>query len=396
MLLQNQSLNTNSNAANANIGTGGSPPTGNTNSPVPGATTAANTTPGVQQPPAPNSATVAVQPFTDWGYIAWLILIIIVFGTLGGWVSHLLNSKDEPQPPTPENPGLTDAMRRKKLAASLVVGIAAAFLVPLFLQTISSQLLREGYTNYLALLVFASFCLISAISSKAFIQTLSNKVLQAAEEARFVARAAKNEAEEAKKNAADAQGTASSARNVALVALPAAPLPEGKAMLPGGASGELAPPEREKETLIREYNSIRENMKPGWSRTAEMGRIFRRMIELMPQLPDLDVGEYLTEKTDPGRRLLGYAYFFAYPKAELLPALVDSVVNIETKPFAQYWGILAIGKVLTENTAQKPDPVLIERLRAFLAQLKPGTDRWKELKNILEQFDRSNGLITAR
>lgn len=352
----------------------------------------------IQQPQNLNTNNV-IQPFTDWSYIFLLISIILIFGALGGWVNHLLNRGEETinsRKDDSSNLLTINNLKGNGWSQPIIIGIAAAFLVPLFLQTISSQLLKEGYSNYLSLLVFAGFCLVAAISSKAFINTLSDKILQTAKEAKIVAREAKNESEkakdtsetaqktaaEAKENSADAQGSADSARNVALAVNPIEPTTSHDAMTKELASIENDP-DAEKESLINEYNKIRETMEAGWTRTAEMSRILRRMINLMPKFPDLPVTEYLNEKDDLGKRLFGYAYFFYQPKREFLPELVESVSRIETKPFAQYWGILAIGKVLAEKSETILDPAITTSLKDFQLKLATGTDRWKELKNIL-------------
>ncbi|HTX98726.1 MAG TPA: YEATS-associated helix-containing protein, partial [Bacteroidota bacterium] len=64
------------------------------------------------------------------------------------------------------------------LLRSVCIGIAAALLVPLFLNMISSTLLVQTEVDEEKLFVFAGFCLIAAISSSAFIRRLSRKVLQ--------------------------------------------------------------------------------------------------------------------------------------------------------------------------------------------------------------------------
>mgnify|MGYP001590195545 CR=1 FL=1 len=378
MLLQN-STNINANGVNGNIASGNQ---GN----ISNSATNQNTQPtnsNSQQPSNPSSNNVN-HPETSVSYIFILIAIILIFGALGGWVSYLLNEQE----PTNNSAGNNSANpngnkgRWGSWIKPVIIGIAAAFLVPLFLQTISSQLLRDGYSNYLYLLVFAGFCLVAAISSKAFITTLSDKILQVAKEAKKEAREAKNEAEQAKENSVDAQGTAASARNVAFGAnslQPIVPLNNSTTEKVSLDSN----PEAEKESLIKEYNEVRETMDSGWARTAEMSRIFRRMINVMPEFPDLPVLEYLNEKENLGKRLFGYAYFFYQPKRELLPQLIESVSKIEIKPFAQYWGILAIGKVLSEKSETLIDSAIIQELREFLLKLSPGTDRWKELKNIL-------------
>ncbi|WP_154668287.1 YEATS-associated helix-containing protein [Pseudoduganella violaceinigra] len=68
---------------------------------------------------------------------------------------------------------------------SVVIGLGAAFLIPLFLNTISSSLLAgllNGTAGSADPFVFFGFCLLGAISSKSMIQSLSQKVLRLAEE----------------------------------------------------------------------------------------------------------------------------------------------------------------------------------------------------------------------
>ncbi|HEX8197416.1 MAG TPA: YEATS-associated helix-containing protein [Pyrinomonadaceae bacterium] len=97
-------------------------------------------------------------------YILILIAIMLASGSLGGLVNYYLTRLENPS--------------QLSLRESLVVGIAASFLVPLFLQMGSSNLLQEGVSKPLELFVFAGFCLIAAISSKAFIRTISEKILR--------------------------------------------------------------------------------------------------------------------------------------------------------------------------------------------------------------------------
>jgi hypothetical protein len=96
-----------------------------------------------------------------------LVGIMIVTGIVGGTI----------------NLALTRPERIDPLAWlwSVLAGIGAAFLMPLFMRIISSTLLTSivgtGYSTE-DVLVFAAFCLLAAISSKAFIQSLTDKVLQ--------------------------------------------------------------------------------------------------------------------------------------------------------------------------------------------------------------------------
>ncbi len=85
----------------------------------------------------------------------------------------------------------------------LIVGIVAAFVVPLFLSMASGDLLDKILgvdgkpPDYSRLFVLAGFCLVAATSSRAFIRSVSDRVLQEA-------RAAGQQAKEAKKESAQA------------------------------------------------------------------------------------------------------------------------------------------------------------------------------------------------
>jgi hypothetical protein len=123
-------------------------------------------------------------------FLCVLVSVIVAAGMLGGVLNYFLQRKDDPD--------------GRSIGKSLTLGIGASFLVPLFLNMISSNLTEQirgsaGTTADLPkILVFAGFCLVAAISSTAFIQTLSDRVLKEAQEAKKTAR-------EAEKKATDAQ-----------------------------------------------------------------------------------------------------------------------------------------------------------------------------------------------
>ena len=102
-----------------------------------------------------------------------VLAIMITAGVVGGTINYFLNGKSDDE--------------KKILLKSIFSGIGASFLVPLFLKTISSNILFDIFkdtsskTDYF---VYASFCLLSAISSRAFIQTISDKILKEAKEAK--------------------------------------------------------------------------------------------------------------------------------------------------------------------------------------------------------------------
>jgi hypothetical protein len=86
----------------------------------------------------------------------------------------------------------------------LAVGITASFMVPLFLNMISGDLIDkirgidDKAPDYSKLFVLAGFCLVAAVSSRAFIRSLSERVLQEVKSAKKKANEAKEEAKEVK------------------------------------------------------------------------------------------------------------------------------------------------------------------------------------------------------
>lgn len=82
----------------------------------------------------------------------------------------------------------------------IIVGVGASFMVPLFLNMISSGLIDQirGTATSIAdpakLFVLAGFCLVAAVSSRAFIQSISERVIRELKETRDVAEDAKEQA----------------------------------------------------------------------------------------------------------------------------------------------------------------------------------------------------------
>ncbi len=111
-----------------------------------------------------------------WHLVLTVVGIMLAMGLFGGFVNFLLSAEGDPE-----------TSRVKSLSA----GVAASFLIPLFLKTIGSNLL----TTKMAppdFLVLGGFCLIAAISSRAFMKSLAERLLQ---EAREVNKEVKEQAE---------------------------------------------------------------------------------------------------------------------------------------------------------------------------------------------------------
>jgi hypothetical protein len=133
-----------------------------------------------------------------------IAFVMLAAGCLGGLVNFYI----------------ADPEQEKRLPwwQHIIVGVAAAFMVPLFLNMISGDLIDKirgvdgKASDYSKMFVLAGFCLVAAVSSRAFIRTLSDKVLQEVRSAKQKAEQAADQAETAAEQATAATVDASVAR----------------------------------------------------------------------------------------------------------------------------------------------------------------------------------------
>lgn len=119
-----------------------------------------------------------------------IVITMFVMGVLGGIINYFISGSSKKHKDNPS----------KQIIKAIVIGIGASLLVPLFLNMISSNLLEETKGNYDKTLVFAGFCLIAAIASRSFIDSVADTVLKQVEEAVETAKKAKESLEEVQKN----------------------------------------------------------------------------------------------------------------------------------------------------------------------------------------------------
>jgi hypothetical protein len=147
-----------------------------------------------------------------------------------------------------------------------------------------------------------------------------------------------------------------------------------------------APKKPELDKLASEYVETRKRMKAGSERTSKMSAIFGKMAAIAGGAETLDVQGQLSSD-DPGQRLVGYAYLYSRPDPALLDSLVESVTGLENKPFGQYWGIVAIGRVI--DAATMVSAKSFAKLKQFQAELRRSTDRHFALSRILDDLPKS-------
>ena len=103
----------------------------------------------------------------DWTNLSTIIAFIIVSGVLGGCVNYHYNLKKDSE----SDDGNT-------LLRSVIVGIGASTIVPIFLEITQSRILDGLQKHELKdCILFISFCVLAAISSTRFISSVSDSVM---------------------------------------------------------------------------------------------------------------------------------------------------------------------------------------------------------------------------
>lgn len=127
------------------------------------------------------------------GFLA-LVLVLLLSGILGGLVAFLIDFSDRARIfrslEDPADQAKIDRRGKERtqsddkidFAMHMLLGIAAALVVPLFLNTISSSLVGEaikgGQDSRNSLLVIMGFCIIAAVSSRRFIDSITDSVIR--------------------------------------------------------------------------------------------------------------------------------------------------------------------------------------------------------------------------
>jgi len=115
-------------------------------------------------------------------YLCLFLMINMLGGAFGGYLNYL---RTEETSQNIKQRGLTENKNCELLRAknSIILGIGASFIVPLFLQTISSNLIIEIKSNPLLFLVYISFCILAAVYSRSFFDSVAERALSIAKDA---------------------------------------------------------------------------------------------------------------------------------------------------------------------------------------------------------------------
>ena len=121
----------------------------------------------------------------EWSTFWIIIATLFVSGLIGGCVNYYYNLKKDSE----NNDGNT-------LKRSIIVGIGASIIVPIFLEITQSRVL-QGLQDYKLndYILFISFCVLAAITSTRFISSVSDSVLSRLDKAEGDAKEAKQKAD---------------------------------------------------------------------------------------------------------------------------------------------------------------------------------------------------------
>ena len=104
------------------------------------------------------------------GFVLVLTFVMLIAGVFGGLVNfYLLNQNNRD----------TTSMLR-----SVVVGVGAAFLVPVVLDLVGSSMVTQSQNDPGQLLIYTGLCLIAAIASRVVVTNKLDRTLSAAESAK--------------------------------------------------------------------------------------------------------------------------------------------------------------------------------------------------------------------
>jgi hypothetical protein len=147
--------------------------------------------------------------------------------------------------------------------------------------------------------------------------------------------------------------------------------------------------------LADEYDR-RETRQPGPDRKPDLAELMGRMIAAARRLPPETIGQPFSPRRieqllleGGGKRMLAYAVLYAHPRqfADLLKPLIESAADVESTRFGQYWGIQAIGRIISEMERSKISPTLVNALKKLYKQLPPASGRRYEVSRILKGLE---------
>jgi len=256
--------------------------------------------------------------------MVWTVLAVMTAaGVLGGVVNVAVSSGDKAD---------------RNWILPILAGLGAAYLIPLFLQTVSSQLLVDLFSNgphHADLLVFGAFCLLASISSKAFIQTLSDTILREAKQANQSASEAKQQAQRSQEKSEQTAMWVAATRDEARFGLEPG-VPDEGAQFP-----EVPPGPVHDDPWAGQFGGSPE----------VGGRLLEADISPMPGRPEWSIVCLTVRSTEAARPVDGPVQFYLHPTFGNSKPIVPVVAGKATLTFAS-WGAFVVGALVDRGATQ--------------------------------------------
>jgi hypothetical protein len=154
----------------------------------------------VQSGQAPSANTLASS--SDMLMLLIVFSVMVASGAIGGLISFFISG-------TVEDTSRTVDYTPLSWWRHIVIGIGAALIIPLFLNSISAHLISDMEKDHSQIFVLIGFCLVAAITSRTFISTMSEKVFRELRANKREISAVKGVAEQAETKAEEANEKAS-------------------------------------------------------------------------------------------------------------------------------------------------------------------------------------------
>lgn len=306
---------------------------------------------GTEQKPPPPNPPPKMHPYDLFPIVG----IMVLAGILGGVVNTALSLKGEEKE---KNPWIIN----------ILIGIGAAFLVPLFLKGVDSKILDTLHVDPMNGLLLFSYCTLASISARHFITTLSEQLFKKIDTIKKDAESTKQELDKTKQDVEKAKSASQSTTNLALALNDAARL--NTIDLLTAAPQRRTPPavlnlteEQLQETLRKD-----DPWEDLFGKVSEQsGRKLAAKLDPVEGQPGLAVISMTVTSTDPKKPLTGKVQYFLHPTFQNCMPEVDVVDGKSMLGLISY-GAFTVG-VLCDEGATK--------LELDLAQIPNAWEPWK-------------------
>ena len=319
-----------------------------------------------QRVPMKENPTSTQDPLSTTMFMTLIAGVIFLAGVIGGIVDFF-QLKDRP---------VTSEPRVKTLAISILMGFVAAFLVPLFLAMISSNLITDigkrafNYESFMNVLILFGFCLLAAMYSPSLIRVISDRWLKNEKELPDKQTNAILMKYQAAQKSEKFRGS--------MLAIPVE-LIEGTSM----------------ESLASDYDRIEGRDNLSLDNLNKCQNVVRQMLTLAPNLfktaESYEVAEELHFSDSVGRRIGAYAFLYVNPSSKYVDTIIDNLSQNIDDPFAQYWALLALNQSV--EGADDIDESHWKKFRNYYGNLEPGSPRYHEASQIMEHTDKDNPVV---